>query len=106
MCEKGPVHGSACKISAIRGERVPELGLGRVITRRRGCRRTATGGMYCKVTVSSMFSDFGLGGKRASSSGRPDRLSSAAEVAAEPYQAAIAAISGLMPTMFMTRVKL
>ena len=82
------------------------VGLGRVITRRRGCRRTATGGMYCKVTVSSMFSDFGLGGKRASSSGRPDRLSSAAEVAAEPYQAAIAAISGLMPTMFMTRVKL
>ena len=62
--------------------------------------------MYCKVTVSSMFSNFGLGGKRASSSGRPDRLSSAAEVAAEPYQAAIAAISGLMPTMFMTRVKL
>ena len=36
------------------------MGLGRVITRRRGCRRTATGGMYCKVTVSSMFSDFGL----------------------------------------------
>jgi hypothetical protein len=30
-------------------------GLGRVITRRRGCRRTATGGMHIKVTVSSVF---------------------------------------------------
>ena len=62
--------------------------------------------MHIKVTVSSVFSDFGLGGNLAPSSGRPDRLSGAAEVAAGPCQAAIAAISGLMPTMFMTRVRL
>ena len=36
----------------------------------------------------------------------PDRLYGAAEVAADPSQAAIAAISGLMPMMFMTRVRL
>jgi hypothetical protein len=36
-------------------------GLGRVITRWRGCRRAATGGMRCKVTVSSIFFPFQSG---------------------------------------------
>ena len=58
----------------IRGATSP-LGLGRVITRRRGCRRAATGGMRCKVTVSSIFFRFRSGRQPGSSSGHPDRLS-------------------------------
>jgi hypothetical protein len=82
------------------------MGLGRVITRRRGCRRAATGGMRCNVTVSSTFSDLGL---EATLVRRPAIVSgSEAPQRAEAgrSQAAIAAISGLMPTMFMTRVRL
>ena len=81
-------------------------GLGRVITRRRGCRRPATGGMHFKVTVSSFFPisvwEENLLHHRAVLTGSPalQRLQPG------PCQAAIAAISGLMPTMFMTRVKL
>jgi len=81
-------------------------GLGRVITRRRGYGRAATGEVCCKVTVSIKFFRFRSGRQPGSSSGHSDQLSGCAEVAAEPSQAAIAAISGLTPTMFMTRVRL
>jgi hypothetical protein len=51
--------------AAIKGRQcallVDAKGLGRVITRRRGCRRAATGGMGCKVTVSSIFFRFQSG---------------------------------------------
>ena len=83
------------------------MGLGRVITRRRGCRRAGTGGMRCKVTpFRTYFSDFGLRGNlvhhRAILTGSPalERLQPG------PLRPLIAAISGLMPTMFMTRVRL
>ncbi len=86
--------------------RMSLVGLGRVITRRRGYRRAATGGMRCKVTVSSIFFRFRSGRQPGSSSGQPDRLSGCAEPAVGPSQAAIAASSGLMPTIFSTRVML
>ena len=82
------------------------MGLGRVITRRRGYRRAATGEMRCKVIVSSIFFRFRSGRQPGSSSGHPDRLSGCAELAAGPSQAAIAAIIRLTPTMFITRVRL
>src|SRR5262245_36158405 len=82
------------------------LTFGRVITRRRGYGRAATGEVCCKVAVSIIFFRFRSGRQPGSSSGHPDQLSGCAEVAAEPSQAAIAAISGLTPTMFMTRVRL
>jgi hypothetical protein len=82
-------------------------GLGRVITRRRGCRRTSTGGMHFKVTVSSVFFpisvwEANLLHHRGVLTGSP----ALQRLQPDPCQAAIAAISGLMPTMFMTRVKL
>ena len=45
-------------------------------------------------------------GKPCSLCRHPERPEAAAEAEAGPSQAAIAAISGLMPTMFMTRVRL
>jgi hypothetical protein len=51
------------------------MGLGRVITRWRGSRRTATGRMRCGLTVSSIISDLGL---EATLVRRPGILSSPA----------------------------
>jgi len=48
-----------------------ELGLGRVITRRRGYGRAATGEVCCKVIVSSIFFRFRSGRQPGSSSGHP-----------------------------------
>ena len=63
--------------------------------------------MRCKVTISGIFSDFRV--REASSfitKANPDRLSACAEPAVGPSQAAIAASSGLTPTIFSTRVML
>ena len=99
-------HGEYSGVGLTRRATPSAKGLGRVITRRRGCGRAATGGKRCKVTVSSIFFRFRSGRQRGSASGHPDRFSGSVEVAVEPSQGAIAAISGLMPTMFMTRVRL
>jgi hypothetical protein len=62
--------------------------------------------MRCDATVSSMFFRFGPAGNSGASSRDPKRPCSPTAAKERPFQAAIAAISGLMPTMFMTRVRL
>ena len=81
-------------------------GLGRVITRWRGCRPALIGRVCRDATVSSIFFRFRSGGKRGASM----RFLKGFEMAQprEPgrSQAPIAAISGLTPRMFMARVRL
>ena len=82
------------------------MGLGRVITRRRGCRAALTGQSRRNTAVRAIFSDFGLEATvvrparilRGRADGEPPALGLS--------QAPIAAISGLTPMMLMTRVRL
>ena len=81
------------------------MGLGRVITRCKGHGRPGLTRCAARGRLEQ-FLRFGLGGNLVDRAGHSDRLSGAAEVGVEASQAAIAPISGLMPTMFMTRVRL
>ena len=64
-------------------------------------RRTGRGAAF-----SSMFLRFRPGGKPGASCGNSDKSHGGAEAEGQTAYAAIAAISGLTPTMFMTRVRL
>ena len=58
------------------------------------------------AAVSSIFFRFRSGGNRGASLRHPERLCGRAAAYAGASQAPIAAISGLTPTMFITRVRL
>jgi hypothetical protein len=60
----------------------------------------------CNTAVSAHFSDFGLEGNLADGPATRVSVRRAAQRLKLVSQAAIAAISGLIPTMFMTRVRL
>jgi hypothetical protein len=91
---------AACFLVSVSG--MSALGLGRVITRWRGYLQTTTG------RLSGIVAGFehilpGLGESLVCRSA----ILSGPEATERPRpQASIAAINGLMPTMFMTRVKL
>jgi hypothetical protein len=81
-------------------------GLGRVITCWSGCRQTTTGRMSGIVAGFEHILSIWSGVKPGMSLGHPERLRGHVAAKTKSSQASIAAISGLMPTTFMTRVKL
>src|SRR5262249_28100388 len=85
---------------------VAALGLGRVITCWRGYLQTTTGRMSGIVVGFEHILPIWSGRKPGMSLGHPERLRGDVAAKTKSSQASIAAISGLMPTVFMTRVKL
>src|SRR5262245_26414805 len=68
--------------------------------------RPTTGGISGIVVGFEHILPIWSGGKSSRSFGHPERLRGDGATKTKSSQASIAAISGLMPTMFMTRVKL
>jgi hypothetical protein len=62
--------------------------------------------LVLRARLEQISCDLGLAATPAAPSEHPERLWGAADVEVWAHQAAIAPISGLMPMMFMTRVRL